>query len=151
MTVLLARQRADLARGGEPPAVHAYRLPDNADTPDTLTAACGHELKPGEGEQMSASTGAPCTPCLLAVATQVPATASRQPDVPTVAVDPAGGYAAGLRGEQVCHFVPDHRITGQLDGRSVVQTVCGCLAWGPLHTPPEEWPVCEECTGIKQP
>lgn len=148
MTVILARQRADLARSGEPPAVHAYPVPDNADTPDTLTAACGHELAADEGEQMSAFTGAPCTPCLLAVATQVPATASRQLDMSAVDVDPAGGCAVGLRGEQVCHLVPDRPITGELDGRSVVQTACGCLAWGPLTSPPP-WPVCRECAGVE--
>lgn len=148
MTVILARLRADFAPPDEPPVVHAYSLSDDVESAHTLRAACGHELAPGSGERVDVFVGVPCTPCLLMVTATSGAVVTIQPEPIAVdAVGPAGSYAVGLRGERVCHLVPQRRITGALDGGSVVQTVCGCMAWGPLQHPPQ-WPVCDECEAM---
>lgn len=57
-------------------------------------------------------------------------------------------YGVALRGGAEVHLVEPGAISGQLDGRMVVQALCAFLAWGPLPTAPGGWPVCSECRQV---
>ena len=54
-------------------------------------------------------------------------------------------YAVGLRGPRQVHLVAEDAVQGRLDERSVVQTLCGRLGWGPLNDPPHGWQLHPDC------
>lgn len=148
MRVILARHRATPGCGA-PPAVHAYRVPD--DDPVSVSmwkAVCGDELAPHEAEEVPRFTGAPCSVCLLATIGDQPSH-ERARDVGTYPalqpVSPTGRWAVALWGEQAVHLVAAEAPRAQLDGRDVVHALCGHLGWGPLDKPPADYPICREC------
>ncbi len=51
-------------------------------------------------------------------------------------------------GDEASHLVEPDAIRSTLDGRSVAQTLCCHLAWGPLSDPVGGFPVCGECFEI---
>ncbi|MDR7303020.1 hypothetical protein [Haloactinomyces albus] len=147
MTVILARNRHGTDEHSR--SVHAFPLPIAPDA-TYLRAACGRSLARTDADVVEMFTGAPCTACLL-LAARVTETgepnngAESAPQLPTAGTGASTGrYAVALRGEHVRHLVPARPITGRLDGHSVVQTVCGCLGWGPFEECPQ-WPLCGRC------
>ncbi|WP_425440489.1 hypothetical protein [Prauserella shujinwangii] len=50
---------------------HVVPLPGPGEIPDSLTALCGADLRPGEAELLHGITGMPCEPCLAKVAPSV--------------------------------------------------------------------------------
>lgn len=158
MRVILARHRG--ARpGGRPPAVHAYRVPDDPFSVPVWRAACGHELEPAEAEEVPQFTGAPCSTCLMfAIADdhrghRVEAgERSAFGTYPALQpVTPGGRHAVALWGERQSHLVAPDARRSRLDGRDVVMAMCGHLAWGPLASAPPGWPLCEECGELARP
>ena len=153
MPVILARHAYAGTEGG---AVHAYRLPDREPEPAVWTAACGATVASVEVERVEQFTGAPCPTCLIAAFGQrsvvTAFSGNLAPGLGTypvyTPVSPTGSYAVALYGERLVHWVADRSVCGQLDGRDVVQSVCGHLGWGPLDTPPRGWPTCGECRGV---
>lgn len=152
MTLVLAR-RADAVAPDD--VVHAFELPVHRPPPVLWRAACGAELAAAEAEQVRRFTGAPCPRCLVvAFGTHQanPDSLNAAPPRPHLGthpeimpISPTGTWALALWGERTVHRVTDRRVRGQLEGRDVVQAVCGRLGWGPVLAPPEDWPVCEEC------
>ncbi|GAB3499081.1 hypothetical protein GCM10027521_50610 [Amycolatopsis cihanbeyliensis] len=57
----------------------------------------------------------------------------------------AGAPALGLRETQLVHRIPGKPLASVLDGRTVVITVCGVLAWVAYTDPPAAWPRCPDC------
>ncbi|CAM00201.1 hypothetical protein A8924_1263 [Saccharopolyspora erythraea NRRL 2338] len=167
MTVILARNRH--ATGIAQAEVHAYLLDFDGDPPTTLHAICGHELVAADAEQVDRFTGMPCMMCVLAAFGRVNCAAEPPPDqTDPLASKPraplstvgAGGlsaakpgrfvYGVALRGDRASHLVAPEAVSGRLDNRSVVQTLCCHLAWGPSMKPVDGWPICGECTKIAQ-
>ncbi|PRW64677.1 hypothetical protein [Actinopolyspora mortivallis] len=54
-------------------------------------------------------------------------------------------YAVALRGEFVCHRVPARPVTDVYEGREVVVTECGRIAFLMFGTPPERYESCLDC------
>lgn len=152
MRVILARRR--VAGDEAPPAVHAFRVPNDPASAPVWQAVCGVELKAVEAEVVPKHTGAPCSVCLLAALAEDGATAPTTRDQRTrigtrpvmQPVSPRGSYAVALAGERQTHLVSSHAPRSALDGQNVVQALCGHLGWGPMATPPQGWPVCSECS-----
>ncbi|GAB2748668.1 hypothetical protein GCM10027174_23800 [Salinifilum aidingensis] len=155
MRVVLARRRRP-TNGGRPPAVHAYRVPEQDGPAVPLwRAACGDEIAPHDAEVVPRFVGAPCSTCMLAAlgedgadAAVGTSTRSKLTTYPARArISPTGRYATALWGEHTIHFVAPDAPEGQLDGYRVVQALCGHLGWGPLapDSVPRGWPTCEEC------
>ena len=152
MRVILARRRHPAAADGAPPAVHAYRVPDDPTSAPTWQAVCGDELAADEAEQVPQFTGAPCPVCLLTALADQPSTerARSVGTYPTLQpVSPTGRWAVALWGERHTHLVAPDAPRAKLDGHDVVHAACGHLAWGPLDTPPTDWPLCPECQHIR--
>lgn len=117
-------------------------------------AVCGNEITPQEAEEVSRFIGAPCSPCLLAAigngrdARVDTAARTRMGTYPAYApISPTGWYAVALWDERKVHFVAADATRGHLEGREVVQALCGHLGWGPLapESVPRRWPRCAEC------
>lgn len=128
--------------------VHAYTLRD--EPAEWVVAPCGAAVDRPHAEacEVTDFDGVPCTPCLLAfLATlaHTPGPAERSTPGERFPTEPSGQYAVGLRGERERHLVGIDALCSELDGRSVVHTVCARLAWGPLDRAPESWPLCAEC------
>ena len=156
MGTILARHRSAAAGHGNPPPVHAYRVPDDPTSVPVWRAVCGDELKPDEAEEVPRFTGAPCSVCMMfAIGHDGPdLDADARARVRTYPVlrpvSPTGRYAVALWGERESHFVAADAARGRLDGRDVVHALCGHLGWGPLDSPPSGWPVCRECQHISR-
>lgn len=151
MRVILAR-RLTATAGGAPPAVHAYRVPDDPASVPKWKAVCGDELAPHDAEQVPHFTGAPCSVCLLAtIGDQTPREHARHIGTyPALQpVSPNGRWAIALWGERAAHLVTPDAPRAQLDGRDVVQALCGHLGWGPFHAAPPGWALCPECQHIR--
>ncbi len=156
MRVVLARRRRPTS-GGYPPAVHAYRVPEQGSTAVPVWhAACGDEIAPHDAEVVPRFVGAPCSTCMLAAlggdggeeTTVGTSTRSKLTTYPARArISPTGRYATALWGEHTIHFVGPDAPEGRLDGYRVVQSLCGHLGWGPLapESVPRGWPTCTEC------
>lgn len=118
MRVILARHHAATTRGA-PPAVHAYRVPDDPASVTVWKAVCGDELAPQDAEQVPRFTGAPCSECLLA-ALGYESSDERARTVgtyPTLHPVSAGGrWAVALWGERTCHLVAPDAPRAQLEG-----------------------------------
>ena len=159
MPVILARRRTTRI-GANPPAVHAYQQPDDDGVPPVWRAVCGAELAAAEAERVPRFTGAPCTACLMFAFGQQAASSAVEVEPPPrnqwgtypayAPISPGGSYALALWGERAVHMVTDRSVRGQLDGRDVVQALCGHLGWGPLQpeSVPRGWPICAECRGV---
>ncbi|MDA3629372.1 hypothetical protein OU415_28355 [Saccharopolyspora sp. WRP15-2] len=65
---LIARVRAELARGERDRSCHFFPLPAEGSMPSVLHAYCGFAIRPGEAEPLDAPVGMPCTSCLMAAA-----------------------------------------------------------------------------------
>lgn len=152
MPVILARRRT--GGDGQPPPVHAYRVPHDPASVDVWRSVCGVELKPAEAEVLPRFVGAPCSVCLLAAfgqdAANTPTTREQRSRLGTrpaiQPVSPSGRWAVAVGGEREAHLVGSNAPRSQLDGREVVHVLCGHLGWGPLESPPPGWPVCAECS-----
>ncbi len=150
MRVILARQR--VAGNQVPPAVHAFRVPDDPTSVPTWHAVCGVQLTPIGAEVVPQYTGAPCSVCLMATLGDQAARTTRQQRTrigtrPVMQpVSPQGRYATALAGERQAHLVGPHAPRSTLDDEQVVQGLCGSLGWGPLVSPPADWPICTECS-----
>ncbi len=150
MRVILARLR--VAGDQAPPAVHAFRTPDNPTSVPVWRAVCGVQLTPVEAEVVPQYTGAPCSVCLMATIGDQAARTTQQQRTrigtrPAMQpVSPRGRYAAALAGERTTHLVGPHASQSTLDGHEVVQGLCGFLGWGPLVSPPSDYSICPECS-----
>jgi len=153
MRVILARHRAATGHG-VPPAVHAYRVPDDPASAPIWQAVCGTEVKAIEAEIVPQYTGLPCSICLLAAlseeAPNTPTTSNQRARIGTQPamqpVSPRGSYVVALAGERKTHLVGPRAPRATLDGRDVVHTLCGHLGWGPHVSPQPGWSICEECS-----
>ncbi|MGI8312217.1 hypothetical protein [Saccharopolyspora hattusasensis] len=146
--------------------VHAYPVDLDGPTPTILRAPCGHQLTVADAEQVTRFVGAPCMACLLVafgVADRAADAAAPPPELPEGIMARLSGvldagdiwepvtalnYAAAMRGERLTHFAEPDAVHSSLDGRSVVQTLCRHLAWGPLAAAVPGWPMCGECTEL---
>lgn len=145
-TVILGRRRGV---AGAAASVHAWHVPD-VDV-GVLSSPCGLHADPSELERVERFSGAPCEACWLLAIAQAPAPEESPSDQVIVSDEHAGGlyrYGVALRGDAEVHLVESSAISAQLDGRTVVQTLCRFLAWGPLSGKPQEWPVCDECCEV---
>lgn len=121
-----------LVRAANSP-VHMVPL-DRQQTPSAeLRTGCGRTLPLDEVEQVDEFGDDPCPTC-----------SELDDDPPGRNTEPEQ-YAVALRGSHVRHLVAEDAARGELDGRPVVQTRCARLAWGPLTTGPEHWPLCPQC------
>lgn len=156
--LILARRVGASTSGG---AVHAYTLPDAGQAPRVWRAACGAELDADEVERVPRFTGAPCPRCLIvafgeeaacAGHAEVSLSAAAQTGISLEQTpkSPTGFYAVALYAGNELHWVSEHAIRGRLDGREVVQALCGHLGWGPLEATsiPRGWPTCSECREV---
>lgn len=163
MTIIFVRLRRERARGERERVTHVIPMPDEGSIPNELVAYCGTIFAPGDAEAMPGVVGMPCTACLITapvpeqrefaprrtplalpeVEHHIPVPC-RRVSVP-VTIEP-GAPALGLRDERLVHRVPNRPISSTLDGRTVVVTVCGVLAWAAAGEPPFDWLRCRECT-----
>ncbi|GAB3498741.1 hypothetical protein [Amycolatopsis cihanbeyliensis] len=144
--VVLLRLRSDYARGERDRAVHV--VPLSTATGGMAVAYCGIRLSVPAAEALPAFAGLPCTGCLHQASTRGgESRAASRPlphRAPPIPANP-GGPALGLRDEHMVHRIPERPITATLDGRTVVLSTCGVLAWTSDSQPPKKWPRCGEC------
>lgn len=149
MTVILGRYHGAT---GDAASVHAWRVPDVG--VGVLSSACGLNIDPAALERVERFSGAPCAACLLTAMHDrgprlPPDPIEVPPEVPQDGPPPSPyRYGVALRGGAEVHLVEPGAVSGQLDGRTVVQALCAFLAWGPLPAAPGGWPVCGECREV---
>lgn len=145
--VAFARHR----HGGESrPVSHVVELRPRA---AALTALCGRRFPPASLELLPAWTGMPCLSCAL----RLPTPPAPEP-APVARADPAAtevhGHlrAAAFTGEPLAHLLPEHTPRLCSRGKTVAVSACGHLVddWtdGATAPPPQDWPVCTECTEV---
>ncbi|WP_338596764.1 hypothetical protein [Saccharopolyspora sp. SCSIO 74807] len=140
MPLIIARHRAGSA---------AHFFDVEQQNGDDRKALCGFACGAGELVQLQNLSGVlPCELCIRdapddqlrptreAVAAEV---------LPSDDEDSAHTYAVGLRGEFVWHDVPEHPVMQLYQGREVVITECGCIAFLVFGTPPERYARCPQC------
>ncbi|GAB3496425.1 hypothetical protein GCM10027521_46330 [Amycolatopsis cihanbeyliensis] len=151
MTIIYGRLLREHARRENERVAHLIPLPSDGTLPTMLTALCGARFPPGVLENLPGPSGAPCTACLAARSADrpgpLPTPYPRDQTRPQVAaVRAVGGTAAmGLRDEQLIHRVPDKPLASVFNGRTVVITVCGALAYVAHAEPPSSWSRCSGC------
>jgi hypothetical protein len=160
VTVIFARLLRDYAHGESQRVTHLIALPQNGTLPAELSAHCGARFRPHVLENLPGIGGAPCTACLVAIplpasalcdtdamptlpSTQLQTPHPRHQMPPTAPV--RGAVALGLREEDLVHRVPDKPLASVLDGRTVVITACGVLAWITTTAPKPYFRRCDDC------
>lgn len=114
-----------------------------SDVPRTL---CGFADPASELDPVPDPTGTlPCEVCMW----NLPVDLTDQVHETALPADDQGSpqtYGVGLRGEFVRHHIPEAPRIHRYDGREVIVTDCGAIAFLVFGTPPEQYECCPECT-----
>lgn len=121
---------------------------------DVRKALCGFADSPSEIDPASPSTAGssptgtlPCEVCIR----DLPVNVTDRMDetaLPADDEDSPETYGVGLRGEFVRHRIPEAPQIHRYDGREVVVTECGAIAFLVFGTPPERYECCPECPDL---
>lgn len=115
-------------------------------TGDTRKALCGYTCAAEQLEALSELDGTlPCELCIRdAPSDQLPAPEVAE-QFPSDDETSAAVYGVALRGEFVWHRVPTPPQLHTYEGRDVVVTECGRIAFLLFGTPPDRYEPCPDC------
>ena len=122
--------------------------PEQQITNDNRKALCGFTCTGGQLEAFPDFSGAlPCELCIRDVpGDQLVSPQQDAPEAfPADDENSAETYAVALRGEFLWHRVPPRPQLHTYEGRDVVVTECGCIAFLLFGSPPEPYAPCPDC------
>lgn len=112
---------------------------------DVPTALCGFAGRASQLDPVPSPAGTlPCEVCARNVSVDGTDQA-HETELPADDEDSSETYGVGLRGELVRHDIPEAPRIHRYEGREVIITDCGAIAFLVFGTPPERYESCPEC------
>lgn len=143
MTLIIARSQGQRT-------AHFFD-PEQQITGDHRKAMCGFTCPADRLEALSdLGSALPCELCIRDVPGDQLVSNQQDPaeTFPADDEESAEMYAVALRGEFLWHRVPARPQLHTYEGRDVVVTECGCMAFLLFGTPPEPYEPCPDCPTV---